>query len=79
MPTYDGAVLDDLTRPYALAVGGDVTRATWDGMALTIAFTPHPGVPFTQARLVYTVRKDVGMDERRWRARRASTPVRCGR
>lgn len=49
VPTFGGAVLDHLTRPYAMAVGGDVTQTTWDGTAssLTIAFTAHPGVPFT--------------------------------
>ncbi len=30
-----------------MAVGGDVMQTTWDGAALTIAFTAHPGVPFT--------------------------------
>jgi hypothetical protein len=34
-----------LARPYAPAVGGDVTRTQWDGAALTIAFKGHPGVP----------------------------------
>ena len=47
VPLYDGAVLDHLTRPYAMAVGGDVTQTTWDGESLTIGFTAHPGVPFT--------------------------------
>jgi hypothetical protein len=46
-PTYGGLVLTHLTRPYAMAVGGDVTQTTWDGSALTIAFTGHPGVPAT--------------------------------
>jgi hypothetical protein len=46
-PVFDGAVLDHLTRPYAMAVGGDVTQTTWDGTALTIGFSAHTGVPFT--------------------------------
>jgi len=37
--------LPHLARPYAPAVGGDVTQVAWDGSALTIAFTGHPGVP----------------------------------
>jgi endoglycosylceramidase len=37
--------LSHLSRPYAPAVGGDVTRVTWDGTALTVAFNGHPGVP----------------------------------
>jgi endoglycosylceramidase len=41
----DGGVLAHLTRPYAMAVGGDVTSTTWDGASLTIAFQEHPGVP----------------------------------
>jgi cellulase (glycosyl hydrolase family 5) len=47
VPLYGGQILTHLTRPYAMAVGGDVTTTTWDGSALTIVFTPHPGVPFT--------------------------------
>jgi hypothetical protein len=34
-----------LARPYAPAVGGDVTQTSWDGATLTLAFTGHPGVP----------------------------------
>jgi Cellulase (glycosyl hydrolase family 5) len=41
----DGGVYAHLTRPYAMAIGGDVDKATWDGAKLTIAFHDHPGVP----------------------------------
>jgi hypothetical protein len=47
IPTFGGSVLQRLTRPYAMAVGGDVTQTTWDGATLTVGFTAHPGVPFT--------------------------------
>jgi hypothetical protein len=30
-----------------MAVGGDVSQTTWDGSALTVAFSGHPGVPPT--------------------------------
>ena len=43
----DGGPYDHLTRPYAMAVGGDVDATTWDGTTLTIAFHDHPGVPST--------------------------------
>jgi hypothetical protein len=39
------ACLPHLARPYAPAVGGDVTAIRWDGAALTIRFHGHPGVP----------------------------------
>jgi endoglycosylceramidase len=39
------ACLAHLARPYAPAVGGDVTQIAWDGRSLTVAFTGHPGVP----------------------------------
>jgi hypothetical protein len=44
---FGGQVLAHLTRPYAMAVGGDVTATTWDGATLTVGFTGHPGVPAT--------------------------------
>ena len=47
VPLFAGSVLAHLTRPYAMAVGGDSTSTTWDGSTLTIEFTAHPGVPFT--------------------------------
>ncbi len=42
---FDGGVLEHLTRPYAMAVGGDVTSTTWDGAKLTLTFRDHSGVP----------------------------------
>lgn len=42
---FDGGVYDHLSRPYAMAVGGDVDTTTWDGTALTLTFRDHPGVP----------------------------------
>ena len=41
----EGGVLEHLTRPYAMAVGGDVQTTTWDGAKLTITFQDHSGVP----------------------------------
>ena len=43
--TDDGGPHDHLTRPYAMAVGGDVDTMAWDGATLTIHFRNHPGVP----------------------------------
>jgi hypothetical protein len=43
----DGGVMAHLTRPYAMAVGGDVATTTWSGSTLTITFNDHPGVPST--------------------------------
>jgi endoglycosylceramidase len=43
--SQSGVCMDHLARPYAPAVGGDVTGLTWDGSALTVAFHGHPGVP----------------------------------
>jgi hypothetical protein len=43
----DGAIYDHLTRPRAVAIGGDVDTNTWDGTTLTVTFREHPGVPAT--------------------------------
>ena len=43
----DGGLYAELTRPYAMAVGGDLTDTTWDGTTLTVSFQDHPGVPLT--------------------------------
>jgi hypothetical protein len=37
--------MSHLGRPYAPAIGGDVTQIHWDGAALTLGFRGHPGVP----------------------------------
>jgi hypothetical protein len=41
----DGGVYAHLTRPYAMAIGGDVDTTTWDGNRFTITFHDHAGVP----------------------------------
>jgi hypothetical protein len=42
---FDGGVYDHLTRPYAMAIGGDVDAVTWDGTKLAVTFRDHAGVP----------------------------------
>jgi endoglycosylceramidase len=46
---FDGGVLAHLSRPYAPAIGGDVTSTVWNAAAysLAIGFTAHAGVPAT--------------------------------
>ena len=34
-----------LSRPYAVAVGGDLDAVDWDGAALTVRFHGRAGVP----------------------------------
>jgi hypothetical protein len=41
----DGAIYDHLTRPYPMAIGGDLEATNWDGVKLTVTFRDHPGVP----------------------------------
>jgi endoglycosylceramidase len=43
----NGGPYEHLTRPYAMAVGGDVDTIAWNGMTLTMHFLDHPGVPST--------------------------------
>ena len=43
----DGGTFKHLTRPYAVAIGGDVDATTWDGTTLNVSFHDHPGVPAT--------------------------------
>ncbi len=43
----DGGIYGHLTRPYAMAVGGDVDGTAWDGQTLNLTFHDHAGVPST--------------------------------
>jgi hypothetical protein len=43
----DAGPYEHLTRPYAMAVGGDVDATTWDGTTLAVLFRDHAGVPST--------------------------------
>ena len=39
------AMLNALSRPYAMAIGGDPQSVKWDGATLTVTFTGRGGVP----------------------------------
>ncbi len=43
----DAGPYKHLTRPYAVAIGGDVDATTWDGTTLNVSFQDHRGVPAT--------------------------------